>query len=235
MNNEIINVNLYNKYKELKEFQNFEYFKSGKCANIYKKDDILLKIYNSHCKSQYYLKKKVFNLLKELNISNIATLYEYYYLYDKMNNFVPMDAYTMKYIENDNINILDQPKEYLIDTVRNLEDTCLKLADNRIKMHDVHANNVILNNNGPTLIDVDTYNLYKLSSFKKIYLNNKLELLNFLKSRIKKDIKLKQIEFAFYKLDYLLRLNNDSQTVTDIVKQVFVDDTVSESLLNRLN
>jgi len=231
MNNQ--DIKLYNSSNEFETFQGFEKYRTGECARVYKKDNTLLKVYMADCKYKFVLKRSIFNLLKNLNIPDVVKLYDYYHYDVKFSRVLPMDAYTMEYIENDDINILDQSREYLIDTMRQLENTSVMLANNKIQMIDLNAHNVIFNKSGAKLIDVDQYDVYKLKSVKKVLVHNKLELLYFLRDRIKKDAKLKNMEIAFYKLEYLFRLNGES--VTDIIKNVCDCDTLEESLLNRLH
>ena len=225
-----LNIQLYDSNNQIKSFENFEYITSGACANIYKKNNIILKIYNDECKYKFQLKREVFDALKQLNNPNIVSLGDYYYHNNsKLNKILKMDAYTMEYVENDNIDILDANKEYVLDTIRDLENTLEILARNKIEIFDVHFNNVILNKTGAKLIDVDSYGIYKLKSCEKILTNNKQELMHYLRSKIKEEIKTKKRDIAFYKLQYLFKLNPNI-TITDTVKNLYIENTLGESL-----
>ena len=221
----------YNLDDEIFITKDFEFLNEGMCAKLYRLDDIVLKIYKFDCTYKYYIRKSMFNKLKELNIPNIVELLDYYYYYkSKLYKLLPPDAYTMKYVEDDNISILNTNVEYLLETISSLEKTCLKLSKNKIEINDAHSKNIIFNKNGATLVDVDSFCFSRLKSFQKLFLYNQKQIVKYLKSRLINEYN--SMNIYTYKLNYLLDFNSltSNISITDELKKIMDKKTPIESL-----
>jgi hypothetical protein len=180
---------LYSKSKEKLDTSSFVYFDEGSCATVYKKNNTLLKVYGTGCNYRVIIERKLFNFLKEKNISNIVKLYDYYYYFpDFFSRLIAVDAYTMQLVSNDHTKFIDFNRTDIIDILKSLEETINILTDNRIIMYDVHPRNIITNKNGITIIDPDRFYFSMFSSKKKIYKLNKCELMGCLNKVFLKEL-----------------------------------------------
>ena len=221
------NNELYNSKREKVEFNDYIYFGQGMCARVYKKDDKVLKVYKDGCPYIYHLSKSVFEKIKKLDLNNIVKLDDYYHFFNFYLEYkLPMDAYTMEYIEKDNVNLLECDKDYILDTINELEKTIILLSKNKIEVNDLHHTNMIFNSKGATLIDLDTYHINKIESYRKLLLENKRKLLECLKECIKNSIDI----FEMYKIYYLLNFNLKNSTIVDGFKNIFTEDTLYNSI-----
>ena len=133
---------------------------SGTYGNLYKlDDDTCFKVF----KSEGIHKRDPILTLKELDLKNFYKIYELLH----NNNFV-YAGYIMKYYKKDDTNILDN-KEYLLDSVNNIYDGIIELTKNYYEVVDFHIDNVIVNREGITVIDIDDY---KKISTDNTYINN---------------------------------------------------------------
>lgn len=157
---------------------NYKSYDEGTCSKVYISNDIALKIYGYDVKYSSHIKKKMFNLFKNLNVPNLVKLYNFYYKYnDYLSKLLTIDAYTMEYIKDDKIKLKECDQEYIIIILKQLEETLKSLINNKILIGDSHRKNIVLNQNGITLIDLDNYYKSKHSSNKSLYRINKNRLL----------------------------------------------------------
>jgi len=232
------NPYLYDKDGNKIDFSNFVAINEGMCGKIYRNNDKVLKVYKVECKNAFKISKKVFDLLKQINSPNMIRLYDYLFQYDsRFNKFLSPDAYTMEYIKPDNIDLLMAEREYVLDTVRDLEKLCEILAKHNVRIHDSHYSNIIFNKNGGILIDPDTYTTGFIKSYEAALLNNKKELLYFIKSKLSHDYKNHEDNdnLEYYNLNRLLyHLNIVNNMVTDEIKRLFTEKNLYESLKKNL-
>lgn len=171
-------MGLYSSDNNLLKTQDFSYYASGKFSNIYKKDDILLKIYNIDCGYRYIISNKLFNFLKKKEIANLVKLFQSYHRYtDFYFKFLRADAYTMGYVNDKKIKLIDMDKEYLNDVLAMLEETLEELSENKILIEDSHRGNILFTEGGVTILDPDQFIIMKLLSKKSIYEHNKKKIL----------------------------------------------------------
>lgn len=89
--------------------------------------------------------------------------------------FFKIDAYTAKYYEKEDINILHLPTDYLLDNFRELENLFFTFSDNAILTEDLHSKNVIFTSQRIILIDPDCFRLYKDNDLR---IRNKFRLVS---------------------------------------------------------
>ena len=208
----------------------------GACARIYKdKDnDMVIKTYKSSCKANYMLLRKTFEIIKELDLPSIVKLYNYYY--DSNNKIIQHlmlpSGYTMEYIDNPKIILLDQNVEYLLDVMSKLEKDINILTDNKIKIGDAHEDNIIFQQNSAKLIDIDFFRKVNLTNKEKLLFHNKKELLYYIKSTIINELKRKNI--FNYNFLFLFDFNSLSyMSVTDYLNTLLDKGNIQESILKK--
>ena len=222
---------LFDKNRKETVFEGFCYYNAGNCAMIFKKNNILLKVYKSNCTYRYYLPKKVFYKLQDLDISNIVKLYDYYYFdSSKIGRIFPMEAYTMEYVNNDKLNIIYQNKEYLLKTIYLLEKAIYKLSINKVGVNDAHHSNIIFNKEGATLIDVDLYTINNLISFKKILLYNQEKILYFIRSKIINELEKENYNIKKFEINNLFNIDLRHKSLSEEIDDMFTEDNLINSI-----
>ena len=222
---------LYNKDNNVLDDDGFIYETEGKCAKIFRKDNIALKSYKFDCPVIYFVSRDIFEKLKELDLETIVKLYDYYYFYkNKISHIFKPRVYTMEYINNPNICLLNQDKEYLLDVMSKLERDINILTENKIRLFDAHYSNIIFLDNGAKIIDIDLLRQHKLLSAKKLLLNNKKELLYYVISTLKHE--LKQENLYNYKFECIFNPNCLTDlTVTDYLDKTLKKDIIRNSVI----
>ena len=161
----------FNKDNKELDSSDYEYFSKGMCASVYKRDDVLFKVYNLDCKYSLYLSKKMFRTLRDLKIDNMVELIDFYHQYKS--RILPMDAYTMKFVGGKDVDLLTASKEYIVDIANQLDETIAQLSEHKIVMHDAHRENILFKENGVTIIDPDQFYSTRCLSEKAVYERNK--------------------------------------------------------------
>lgn len=174
--------------RDLKKFDqsNFEYLNEGKCAHVDYNHDIIFKQYFPHTGLSYRLKASVFDILKDIDNPHFIELIDIYandkllkLFFNKLSkdDFI-VDAYSAKYYEDEKINVLNEPIDYLLDNIRELEILFGVFSDNAILTDDLHGENVIYTSQKMIIIDPDFFRLYNDSD---LIIRNKKGLLKLLK------------------------------------------------------
>lgn len=220
---------LYDKNDNLFDTTGFKEFNEGKCAKIFRKDDVILKKYKIECPFRFYFSRKVFEELKKLDLDGIVKLYDYYYNNKgKLGHVFLPEVYTMEYIDNPNITLLEQDKEYLLDIISRLEHDINILSNNKIELGDAHNENIIFRDNDAKIIDIDSFTMYKRINDKRILLNNKKELLYYVKSTLKHELKKREMYDYRFECKFNYEYNNalNYETVTDYLNKVIDDGKI---------
>ena len=129
-------------------------FDHGYQANIYRIDD-------GRCLKHFiYMysecNDKTLRTISDMDLDGFYKIHDI--LYDKNGKY---SAYTMDYYYNDkNLDILTLPVEYTIENFRRLYKSILRLSKEGIRTIDLHSDNIILNNDGIVVIDVDLYSYF---------------------------------------------------------------------------
>ena len=131
-----------------------EPFDMGLCGKIYMFNSLeCLKLFNNN----HTADDQVIALIKELNLNGFTSIHNLLYSrYSKL-----FKGYTMDYIKKSEIDILTMPSTYTLDSLFTLYQSFLKLTRNNVFISDVHEDNVIMNENGLTMIDFDLYTINK--------------------------------------------------------------------------
>lgn len=176
-------------YTEDKKRYNLDtdnFIDEGEYGRVYlTSDNKCLKIFKQSIsrKDKMSFDEDVFNIIRELKPKNIYTLGDLYY----NKSLTRILGYLSEYYSKEDINILTMPVDYTFDNLCSLYDSFVLLSEYNIRISDTCTQNVILNNNGITIIDTDFYyidansnklaikksNIYDLGElFSWIYMNS---------------------------------------------------------------
>ena len=147
----------------------YEYLDSGGCADIYRKDDNIFKVYYEETSKEYKISEEVFSDLNEINSNVMMKIYELYSKchFSKKISYIlgfsdfSVDGYLAKYYKSDATNILLKNKEYLLNSINEIEEFFEELTNYLILVDDFRFVNSICTESGIVIIDPDCY--------KKVY------------------------------------------------------------------
>ena len=145
----------------------------------------MLKVYNYDFNDRYRLSKGIFEYLKKADLPSVVDLYEYFYLTGSyiLQFLGGIDAFSMQEITGDRVQFINYDRRQLIEIMKNLEQTLIALSKKKIILRDMHAGNIVLTDNGLTIIDCDQF-MPSSSSEKICYLENKKNTLDCINSII---------------------------------------------------
>lgn len=179
-------MNYYN--RDLKKFDptGFEYLNRGSCGHISYNKNIIFKQYFASTKQEDRLSEHIFDILKDINNPHFIKLIDIYSKNDLLKLFFNklrkkvflVDAYSAKYYENENINVLNEPIDYLLDNIREIEILIDIFSDNAVMIDDIHRKNVIFTSQKMIIIDPD---FFKISNNEDLIIINKMRLLDLIK------------------------------------------------------
>ena len=216
----------YSKDNEIIDSKNFKHFYYSRVSNIYVNDDVVFKAYHSNTPYIYHMRRKMFKKFKKYNIPNVVKLIDYYHSFSsRIGKMLPMDAYTMNYIKEDKVNLIDMDRLYLNDIIKQCEETLRELSNKHILIKDMHEDNILFTENGINLIDLDQYTENKLLPKSYIYQLNKEEIIHAINCTIiceciknKKTLYMKKIK------------NNMNTTFTEDFLSFLSEDTIQNSI-----
>ena len=187
----------YSSKNDILDTDKYMKYDTGGNSVIYKKEneDVLFKVYKVDSTYKYHMAKRNFNMMKEYDIPNLVKLLDYYFQYkQKANAILPMDAYTMKLVDGNRVDLIDMDKNYINQVLLQLEEIIDRLTERKLLIGDAHKDNIIFNENGVTLIDLDQITHMSLFTKKTIYSFNKSGLLYIMSTKIRSEIKEKYPE-----------------------------------------
>lgn len=170
-------------------------------GNIYKlSDEECLKVYKG---KPDIINKEILEYIKKLNLKRFYEIHEL--LYNKNNQF---KAHTMKYYLPEEIDILTEPIDYTLSNIFNILDSVNTLTQNNILICDMHTGNIIINNDGITIIDTDLY------TFNKFYVESTLRF---------KNISALQYLFQEIYFEAMKKYHSEyySHTTSELIKNLF--------------
>lgn len=209
----------YNSKGELVEY-NFNYaFSQGDCARVYKKDDIIFKKYYSNLKNGR-ISYDIFEMLKSIDNPHLLSLLDTFYIkdevidYERFKNDIRsfiIDAYTYKFVGEDNIDILTMPTDYTLDNLSEIEKLIEHLTSLHIQVLDLKRDNSLLTNDRIILIDPDLFNKCDIA-MDNLKAHNNIMLM------------------ILFKSIFLLSLSGDKSIIKGIYRLFEIEDFNSQSL-----
>lgn len=165
-----------------------KYLSQCDCGEVSYNDEIILKEYFGFINNSYRIKEKVFDILKSIDDKHLIELYDIYTAKNKIKIFFgkllqcqfKVDCYTTKYYSDNSVNALNEPKEYLLENLFELQKLFNILMENNICTKDVKRANTIIGKEGIVIIDPDLFYIPKEK--ENVALINQLNLLNLFKS-----------------------------------------------------
>lgn len=122
---------------------------SGMYGRVYKTSDLkCLKLYRRGIE----LDPDTNILIKNLELDNFCKIYKI--LFDEKGRY---KGNLMEYYQKEKVDVLTLPSEYLLDNLRGLATSVLKLLDNKVFISDMNLDNAIINENEIRVIDTDLY------------------------------------------------------------------------------
>lgn len=199
-------------------------FDSGSYGIIYDNlDGTLTKVIRFNTVDPYSIIK-----IKELELDNFYKVFDILTLNNGKKEY--LRAYKMNNIKRDNTKLLNSNIYYFINNIKIIMNSLKKLSDNYIISYDLHNRNLIINDDGMTVIDCDLYKHDTSYSCEAIYRHNidilKRTIYEELHEEMKKDILLslfknhKLIElFKENDLDNILDLVSGSNSIREYIKK----------------
>lgn len=181
-------MDYYNRNFQKLELENMKYLSQGDCGEVSYNDEIILKEYFGFINNSYRIKEEIFDILKSIDDKHLIELYDIYTAKNKIKIFFgkllqcqfKVDCYTAKYYSDNSVNALNEPKEYLLENLFELQKLFNILTENNICTKDVKRTNTIIGKEGIVIIDPDLF--YIPNEKENVALINQLNLLNLFKS-----------------------------------------------------
>ena len=165
-----------------------KYLSQGDCGEVSYNDEIILKEYFGFINNSYRIKEKVFDILKSIDDKHLIELYDIYTAKNKIKIFFgkllqcqfKVDYYTAKYYSDNSVNVLNEPKEYLLENLFELQKLFNILTENNICTKDVKRANTIIGKEGIVIIDPDLFYIVDSSDafLRQMNKKNLFELYN---------------------------------------------------------
>lgn len=226
---------LYNKKGNIVEFDGYEYLNEGAKARVFRKGNEVIKVYKSDTRQPFFLGTKMFEAIKKLNNPHVVKLLDYYYLYNGWYlKLAPVDAYTMEFVQDDNLTIIDESRDYILRMADMLDETVEVLTANKILIRDPNHDNIIFNKDRPILLDVDTYEFHKLAPHNKLKLYNQDAILAFFRTTMADEYKKDQDKYYVGVYDLYRLRPVENKTVKQLLEKVLTDDTPRKTFDKRL-
>lgn len=138
--------------RSIYNIKNSEFFKHGGTSNVYRLENgELLKRYYAYTTESVRITEDIFKLLQTLNHIRMIRMYELFVL----NNLSV--AYTMEELSDDGTDILDTNVDFLLESIRSIEELFDNLTKLNVRVMDSRWDNTIVNEKGITIIDPDKY------------------------------------------------------------------------------
>ncbi len=187
-------------------------FDSGSYGIIYDNlDDTLTKVIRFNTIDPYSIIK-----IKELELNNFYKVFDILTFNNGEKEY--LRAYKMNNIKRDNTKLLNSNMDYFINNIKIIMDSLKILSNNYIISYDLHNRNLIINNEGMTVIDCDLYKHDTSYSKESIYRHNIDELKRTIFEELHEEMR-KDILLSLFKNHKLIELfkENDLDNILDLV------------------
>ena len=142
-------MKLYDKDGEEVLVRRVGFVGSGMYGRVYRTSDLkCLKLYRKGIE----LDPDTNILIKNMELDNFCKIYKI--LFDEKGRY---KGNLMEYYQKEKVDVLTLPSDYLLDNLRGLATSVLKLLDNKVFISDMNIENVIVNSNEIIVIDTDLY------------------------------------------------------------------------------
>lgn len=154
----------------------YERFSSGECGEVYTNEKNVFKVYFKNTLDEFRLDEEIFEFIKQIDSQNLMEIYEIYTKASLKNAFgsltqyndFQIDAYLAKYYKKDDINVLLKHKDYLLESLEEIEKQFACFTEYLIFLDDIKFENSICTENEIVLIDPDC--------FRKAYITDGLDV-----------------------------------------------------------
>ena len=187
-------------------------FDSGSYGIIYDNlDGTLTKVIRFNTVDPYSIIK-----IKELELNNFYKVFDILTFNNGEKEY--LRAYKMNNIKRDNTKLLNSNMDYFINNIKIIMDSLKILSNNYIISYDLHNRNLIINNEGMTVIDCDLYKHDTSYSKESIYRHNIDELKRTIFEELHEEMR-KDILLSLFKNHKLIELfkENDLETILNKV------------------
>ena len=165
-----------------------DYLDFGSCADVFYDGDIIFKKYYPQTLNDCRLSVEMFDILKTIDNPHFIELLDIYHDYnfiEKLKSIIGLlpfsvDAYTAKYYSDNSIDVLLEPKDYILENFRELELLISIFNENGICVRDLKRANTIIGKQGIVVIDPDLFYISS-SSVEEISKLNRNWLLGLLR------------------------------------------------------
>ena len=160
-------------FEEIFDTKCNEVLNHGSCGSVYDVGNgtCIKKIFNKDY-ANISDQGKVLETIKRLNLYNFCKLLKIFY--NPQGNVV---GYTMKKYHDDHLNILKLPKDYILDSYRNIYTSIMILAEHKIAVGDFKASNTFITKDGILVFDFDLYSIKEKEEYAKLINITKLNCL----------------------------------------------------------
>lgn len=141
---------------------NFIYLGSGYQAEVFRDGTKAIKKYYKNTDSGR-ISLSVFDYLKDISNPHLIQFEDVFWernsfpLAQAKSDLSYFDGYISKYYQEEPINVLLAPTDYLLDNVRELDCLMERFANDGIQARDLSRSNAILSSDGIVLIDPDEF------------------------------------------------------------------------------
>ena len=187
--------------------------RSGESGNVYRYNDLAIKIRKGNSSEYNDERKYIFDRLKEVEGTNKIIIPKDL-IYDVQGNII---GYTMPFIyggHGEKINTLTT--KFLLEELKLIVEDIKKLTENNIVFNDSNTNNIIVNENGIFLIDSDGFLFETKNDYNKYFVQSLQKLCNMIKACFEYD---KYVNNNYFELNQAIKYYYDIHTMLEKSKK----------------
>ncbi len=142
---------------------------SGSNAEVYKYDDLAIKVYDDASFDCKNIQIDIFEDLRDIDLPGFIKLVDYDTVtcqkerfYKKRREYSVEEkeviyAYSSKYIEKSNEKMIDKPIDYTLESLYEYKKLLEELNKRKILISDMHEENIIVSDSNAVIIDPDLF------------------------------------------------------------------------------